>query len=92
LRIAALTSPAERTDDSIAISDATLLSEVRERLHELNFDPGPLNGPSPEVTRQAIQEFEQQNHLPPTRIATTVLIRRLQAIGGLKPWGAIVWW
>jgi hypothetical protein len=91
LKTAALTPPAVRIDDSIPISDPVLFNEVRERLYELNFDPGPLDGPSTETARQAIREFEQQSNLPATDIATMGLLRHLRDIGGLKPWGAIVY-
>jgi uncharacterized caspase-like protein len=91
LKTAALTPPAERADDSIPITDQTTLNEVRERLYELNFDPGSLDGPFTQAAHDAIREFEAQSHLPPTGAATMGLLRRLRATGGLKPWGAIVY-
>jgi uncharacterized caspase-like protein len=91
LKTAALTPPFDRPDDKIQISDPGLFKEVRERLYELNFDPGPFDGPNTETTRQVIREFEQQNNLTPTGAATQGLLRRLREIGGLKPWGAIVY-
>jgi hypothetical protein len=90
LRKTALATP-EQADDKIAISDTSLLREVHERLYELNFDPGPFDDPDSAAAHQAIREFEQQNHLPQTGLATMGLLRRLRAIGGLKPWGAIVY-
>jgi hypothetical protein len=39
-KIVDATLPGNRTDDSIPINDPGLLNEVRERLYELNFDPG----------------------------------------------------
>lgn len=90
LKTAALT-PAEHADDSTLIADSATLNELRERLYELNFDPGPLDGALTDASRQAIREFEEQNHLPPTGAATMGLLRRLRAIGGLRPWGAIVY-
>jgi hypothetical protein len=91
LRSAALTSPPEPTDQSTPINDVALFNEMRERLYELNFDPGPLDGPPTEAARQAIREYEQQSHLPPTGSATMGLLQRLREAGGLKPWGAIVY-
>jgi hypothetical protein len=91
LKAAALKSAPEQADDKVPISDPGLLSEVRERLYELNFDPGPLDGPNTEAAREAIHEFEQQNHLAQTGAATMGLLRRLREVGGLKPWGAIVY-
>jgi hypothetical protein len=85
-------SPSDgQPDASLPINDPGLLREVRERLYELNFDPGPLDGPSTGAAGQAIREFEQQNNLPPTGIATTGLLQRLRAMDALKPWGTIVY-
>jgi hypothetical protein len=91
LKTAALNSAAIQSDDKIEIGDPGLLKEVRERLYELNFDPGPFEGPYTDAAREAIREFEQQNHLAQTGTATMGLLRRLREIGGLKPWGAIVY-
>jgi hypothetical protein len=92
LKAAARTPPpAPRTDDSVQISDPVLLDELRDRLYELNFDPGPLDGPLTDATRKAIQEFQQQINVPPTGIATMGLLRRLRELGGVKPWGSIVY-
>jgi hypothetical protein len=91
MKTAALTPPVERPDDKIPISDPGLLKEMRERLYELNFDPGPSEGPYTDANRKAIREFEQQSNLAPTGTATQGLLRSLREIGGLKPWGAIVY-
>jgi hypothetical protein len=91
MKKAALAPPIERPDDKAPISDPGLLNEVRERLYELNFDPGPPDGPLTDATRQAIREFEQQSNLTPTGMVTQGLLRSLRKIGGLKPWGAIVY-
>ena len=68
-----------------------MLKETRERLYELNFDPDPAEGPITEATRDAIREYEQQNNLPPTGVASMALLRRLRETGSLKPWGSIVY-
>ena len=78
-------------DDGVPIADLGLLKETRERLYELNFDPGPFEGPDNEATRAAVREFARQNNLPATTVASMGLLRRLRAIGSLKPWGAIVY-
>jgi len=91
LKTAALAPAAERVDDSVPISDPVTLNELRARLYELNFDPGPLAGPMTEAAHKAIREFQQQSSMPVTGVATTGLLRRLREIGGLKPWGAIVY-
>jgi hypothetical protein len=91
LKTAALTPPPAKVDDKAPISDPGLLKEVRERLYELNFDPGPFEGPDTEEAREAIREYEQQSSLPQTGAATMGLLRKLRGVGGLKPWGAIVY-
>jgi hypothetical protein len=81
----------EQESDKVAISDPSVLSEVRERLYELNFDPGSFNGPVGEAAHQAIREFQKMSNLPPTGEVSQGLLRRLRETGGLKPWGAIVY-
>jgi hypothetical protein len=82
--------PAPQTDDSVSIGDALLLNELRNRLYELNFDPGPFDSPLSDADRKAIREFQQQINMPPTGIATMGLLRRLRELNGLKPWASIV--
>ena len=91
LKTAALTPPPPKIDDKTPISDPGLLKEVRQRLYELNFDPGPFEGPYTEEARDAIREYEQQSNLPQSGVATMGLLRKLREVGGLKPWGAIVY-
>ena len=75
-------------EQKVAIGDPGLLREVRDRLYELNFDPGP---PDAAGLKVAIAEFEGQSKLPQTGEVTRGLLSRLREIGGLKPWGAIVY-
>jgi hypothetical protein len=77
--------------DKVAITDPVLVREARERLYELNFDPGPFNGPVGEPTRRAVREFEQMSNLSPDGEMSQGLLRRLREAGKLKPWGAIVY-
>jgi hypothetical protein len=91
LKAAAPTPTPAQADDSVQISDPVLLNELRDRLYELNFDPGPLDGPLTDAARKAIQEFQQQISVPPTGIATMGLLRRLRELGGVKPWASIVY-
>jgi len=74
--------------DRVSISDPGLLREVRDRLYELNFDPG---SPDADGLKAAIREFEAQGKLAQTGEATQGLLTRLREVGGLKPWGAIVY-
>ena len=75
-------------EQKVALGDPGLLREVRERLYELNFDPGSADAAGLKV---AIAEFEGQSGLSRTGEATRGLLGRLREIGGLKPWGAIVY-
>jgi hypothetical protein len=75
-------------DERVPIGDPGLLREVRDRLYELNFDPG---SPDADGLKAAIREFEAQSKLAQTGEATQGLLTRLREIGGLKPWGAIVY-
>ncbi len=91
-KTAALTSAnVEQPDDRVELSDPALIQEVRERLYELNFDPGPFGGPISGPARQAVREFQQTSKLASTGEFTQGLLRRLRDISGLKPWGAIVY-
>ena len=81
----------EQPNDKVALGDPQALHEVRQRLYELNFDPGPFDGPAGAAAHQAIREFEQANKLAATGAVTQGLLRRLRDISGLKPWGSIVY-
>ena len=75
-------------EQKVRISDPGLLREVRDRLYELNFDPA---APDAAGLKVAVTEFESQSRLPQTGEVTQGLLARLREIGGLKPWGAIVY-
>ena len=81
----------EQPNDRLGLGDPAALHEARQRLYELNFDPGPLDGPVSPAARQAIKEFEQANKLAATGEVTQGLLRRLRDISALKPWGSIVY-
>ncbi len=72
----------------VAINNPNLLQEVYNRLYELNFDPSAA---TTKGMKPAVQQFEAQNKLPQTGEITQGLLGRLREIGGLKPWGAIVY-
>jgi hypothetical protein len=57
----------------------------------LIFVHGAIDGPLGEPARQAIREFEASSKLAQTGVPTNGLLRRLRDVGGLKPWGAIVY-
>jgi hypothetical protein len=88
---ALVSATVEQPNDKASVSDLTSLHEVRQRLYELNFDPGPFYGPMSPTAHQAIREFEQANKLASTGEVTQGLLRRLREISGLKPWGSIVY-
>lgn len=78
-------------DDPTVINDGNLLREVRSRLYELNFDPGPTDGSRNEMTQQAIREFQSASRLASTGTPTLGLLQRLRQTDTLQPWGAIVY-
>ncbi len=73
-----------------AMPEADVQKEVRERLYELNFDPGLSEEPFTAAAQQAVRQFERKNNLPVTGVASMDLLRRLRSAPALKPWGAIV--
>lgn len=75
-------------DQKVAIDDPASLREIQDRLYELNFDPASAKASDIKVT---IREFEAESKLPETGEITQGLLTRLREIGGLKPWGAIVY-
>jgi Caspase domain/Domain of unknown function (DUF4189) len=81
----------DQPDDNTELKDTKLLFEVRERLYALNFDPGPLGGGRPDLTRTAIAQFARATSTPLRDEPTYGLLRKLRAIDGPKPWGAIVY-
>jgi hypothetical protein len=87
-KVAVARPMASAPDQRVAIDDPDLLREVGDRLYELNFDPASTKANDIKV---AIREFEAQNKLPETGEITQGLLNRLREIGGLKPWGAIVY-
>jgi hypothetical protein len=87
-RIAVARPMALAPDQKVVIDDPALLREVRDRLYELNFDLPSANAGD---MKAAIQEFEAQSKLPKTGEITQGLLTRLRDIGGLKPWGSIVY-
>ncbi len=80
--------PIDEPAQSAPISDPGMLGELRDRLYELNFDP---DSPADRnALPNAIRDFQRQSSLPQTGVPTEGLLDRLREIGGLKPWGAIV--
>jgi peptidoglycan hydrolase-like protein with peptidoglycan-binding domain len=52
------------------INDDILLAEIRDRLYELNYDPGPIDGPIGDAAYQAIREFQISSKMALTGEAT----------------------
>jgi hypothetical protein len=75
--------------DKSIVRDAKVLQEIRDRLYELNFDPGqPQDGRG---MREAIREYQVANHLSDDGQPTEGLLQRLREAGQLTPWGAIAY-
>lgn len=74
--------------DTVVLTDPQLLTEIKERLYELNYDPDDGNDAS---LRQAIIDFESHNQLPQVGKPTQKLLTELRAAQPLRPWGAIVY-
>jgi hypothetical protein len=81
---------ATQAGSSTPINDPSQLREIRTRLFELNFDPGPFDGPFGESARRAVREYESLNGMPTTGQPTTALLDRLREARSLGPWAAIV--
>ena len=78
-------------DDNAELKDPKLLLEVRERLYALNFDPGPLAGGRPDLTRAAVAQFARATSTALREEPTYGLLAKLRAISVPTPWGAIVY-
>lgn len=76
-------------DEKRPLQNSGLLNEINDRLYELNFDTEA--GASGERMRAAIRQFEDRVKLAQTGVPTQGLLSRLRELGGLKPWGAIVY-
>ena len=72
--------------DRVPLRDAALLSELSERLYELNFDPDTADG----LTR-AVTKLQERIAMAPTGEPTEGLLLRMRKMEDLKPWGSIVY-
>ena len=77
-------------DDGRPVELSDDIAEIQSRLFELNYDPGAADGRAGELTRSAIHEFQAQAGLVADGVATHGLLKRLRGLGGLHPWGALV--
>jgi hypothetical protein len=84
-------TPAPAPSDGEPVEDTKDIAEIQERLYELNYDPGEADGVAGARTREAISEFQKNAGLDADGKATRGLLTRLKSLGGLKPWGAIVY-
>jgi hypothetical protein len=82
---------AKLSEENAVIGDQTQLHEIRDRLYELNFDPGPLDGPLGDAASQAIREYQATAQLPQTGEPTQGLLKRLRSAELPRPWGSIVY-
>ena len=62
---------------------------MRDRLYELNFDPASAK--ASDIRADDPANSKPRSKLPQTGEITQGLLARLREIGGLKPWGAIVY-
>lgn len=86
---AAVAPNADQTARSVPVTDPLAINEIRTRLYELNFDPGPGN--RTDLLLQAIREFENTIKVAQTGQLTTALLQRLRQTPPLQPWGSIVY-
>lgn len=89
-RPAPLPGPQTQTREANKLSERELLSELRQRLYELNFDPAEDVSQITDVDRRAIVAFEEKNGLPKTGEATVALLNTLRSAGDRSPWASIV--
>lgn len=60
---------------------ADLLRQVQEKLHGLDFDPGPVNGASTSKTQAALAQFQLSRNLPASGMLDQLTLLEL----GLDP-------
>jgi peptidoglycan hydrolase-like protein with peptidoglycan-binding domain len=83
-------SPSPSPDDSRpALTDASVIREVQERLYNLNYDVGAINGRVSEETRRAIRDWQSNIGRTPTGDMTMAELAMLRQARLPTTWGAL---
>ena len=70
-----------------ALADAAVIREVQERLYNLNYEIGVLNGQMTEETRNAIREWQRNVKREPTGALTDEELSQLRSARLPTTWG-----
>jgi len=79
----------EPMGDNAIVTDPLLINEVRTRLYDLNYDPGPSS--RPDILQQAIKEYEAANQFAQVGLMTNGLLKKLRQTPVPQPWGSIAY-
>jgi len=74
-----------------ALADAAVIREVQERLYNLNYEIGVLNGQMTEETRNAIREWQRNVKREPTGALTDEELSQLRSARLPTTWGALAY-
>jgi uncharacterized protein DUF4189/putative peptidoglycan binding protein len=74
-----------------ALSDAAVIREVQERLYNLNYEIGVLNGQMTEETRNAIRDWQRNVEREPTGELTDEELSQLRSAHLPTTWGALAY-
>jgi Domain of unknown function (DUF4189)/Putative peptidoglycan binding domain len=73
------------------LADPAVIREVQERLYNLNYEIGVLNGQMTEETRNAITEWQKNVKREPTGELNDAELSQLRSARLPTPWGALAW-
>ncbi|HEY7084661.1 MAG TPA: DUF4189 domain-containing protein [Hyphomicrobiaceae bacterium] len=76
---------------STALADAAVIREVQERLYNLNYEIGVLNGEMTEATRNAIRDWQRNVKREPTGELTDEELSQLRGARLPTTWGALAY-
>jgi hypothetical protein len=74
-----------------ALFDAAVIREVQERLYNLNYEIGVLNGQMSEETRNAIRDWQRNVSREPTGELTDEELKQLRSARLPTTWGALAY-
>ena len=74
-----------------ALADAAVIREVQERLYNLNYEIGVLNGQMTEETRNAIREWQRNVKREPTGELSDEELSQLRSARLPTTWGALAY-